>query len=76
MLKLTWIGEPLDLERSLFTICRCIISKDRGIGGRKGTKEDFEIKIIFKWRSNKDEKFWIKDICDSPREDHDKILKY
>ena len=72
MLKLTWIGEPLDLERSLFTISRCITSKD----GKKGTKEDFEINIIFKWRSNKEEKFWIKEICDSPREDHDKILKY
>ena len=37
------------------------------------------MKILFKWiskKAKKRERFWIKDLCDSPRGDHDKILKY
>ena len=48
---------------------RCMTSK-----GEPG-KGDFEIEILFKWMSEKHEKFWIKDLCKSTREDNDQILK-
>ena len=37
------------------------------------------MKILFKWINKKEkthERFWIKDLCDSPRGDHYEILKY
>ena len=51
-------------------ICRCITSD-----GDPG-KGDFEMKIHFKWlnKMDKRERFWIKDLCESRRGQHDQIL--
>lgn len=58
-------------SRRIQLFLRCITSK-----GEPG-KGDFEINILFKWMSKKDkhEKFWIRDLCESTREDNDQILK-
>ena len=51
-------------------ICRCITSD-----GDPG-KGDFEMKIHFKWlnKMDKRERFWIRDLCESRRGQHDQIL--
>ena len=76
--------DPKDAEAYLDRYCdkevhcsiscyRCITFK--GVPGQG----NFEMKILFKWINKKEkthERFWIKDLCNSPRGDHYEILKY